>query len=312
MKILFMGTPDFALKILDTLINSEEHEIIGVYTQPDRPAGRGSKLTMSPVKIRSLEKNIPCHQPEKIKNIDDVNILKSVVEKHKPDVFIVAAYGQILSQEILDMPRYGCINVHASILPKYRGAAPIHWAIINGEQKSGVTIMQMEKGLDTGDILNIVETPIFPQTTFANLHDELATIGGVALMDTLRNIEKYQENKIKQDNELSSYAPMIDKNTSKIEWEKHTSTDIRNIIQALGAWTTFEGTTIKFFDIDIIDNRTYESSGKVLQSSPKDGIMVSTLSGAIKINELQKQGGKRLKAPDFLNGFGLEVGKSFI
>ena len=214
MKVVFMGTPDFAVPCLDVLIKN--FEVQGVFTQPDRPKGRGKKLAMSPIKERAIESGIPVYQPEKIKKSSDIQVLKDL----SPDIIVVVAYGQLLSQEILDIPRFGCINVHASLLPKYRGAAPINWAIVNGEKETGVTTMYMARGLDTGDMIFKDSVEITDTMTAGQLHDILSEKGGDIILKTLKAIESGKCPREVQDDSLSCYASMIDKDMAVVDWTK--------------------------------------------------------------------------------------------
>jgi len=307
-----MGTPEFARVSLEALLNSQEHEVAAVVTQPDRPAGRGGKFVFSPVKICALEKRIPCLQPERIKNDEAVGEL----EKFKADIFVVAAYGQILPRAVLDMPRFGSINVHASLLPKYRGAAPIQRAIMDGEATTGVTIMQMDVGLDTGDMLLAKEIEIAPDDTGGTLHDKLAILGAEALVEALREIADGRQQPEPQDDDISTYAAMLTKETGRIKWGD-SAVAIANLVRGLaprpGAWTQLEGEIFKIHSVQVNTGQgdLQGVPGKVLSADGKNGIIVATGEGELCICELQRQNGKRLRADEFLRGSKLEIGAVF-
>ena len=246
MKVLFMGTPDFAVPVLEELI--KKHDVVAVVSQPDKPKGRGKKLQPTPVKVVAVENNIPVYQPERIKNEEFVEILKGI----EADVYVVVAYGQILSQEILDIPKYGCINVHGSLLPKYRGAAPIQWAIINGEEKTGVTIMYMVKALDSGDMILKKEIDIDPEDTYETLHDKMAPAGAKALIEALDLIENGNVSAEKQDESRTCYASMITREMGLIDWSK-SSKEIKNKVRGFNpvpaAYTNYDDEVIKIFNV---------------------------------------------------------------
>jgi methionyl-tRNA formyltransferase len=300
MRIVFMGTPDFAVPSLEKLI--EKYEVVGVFTQPDRPKGRGQKLQISPVKEVALKHNIPVFQPVKLKNnLDAIETLRTLA----PDLIIVIAFGQILPKEILDIPPRGCINVHASILPQLRGAAPINWSIINGLKKTGVTTMMMDVGLDTGDMLVKKEVEILSDDTAGELHDRLMAVGGEILIKTLDLIEKGELNREKQDDSKSSYAPMMSKELGHIDWSK-TAEEVHNLARGVtpwpGAYCYYKGSIIKIWKTKIIsDSKEAAASGEVTKVS-KSGIEVACGKGSILILELQEVGGKRLSVSNYLNG----------
>ena len=311
MKIVFMGTPEFARVSLDALIKSGEHEVVAVVTQPDRPVGRGGKLVFSPVKVCALENGLPCLQPERIKTAESIAELEAL----NADIFVVAAYGQILPKAVLDMPRYGSVNVHASLLPKYRGAAPIQRAVIDGEEVTGITIMQMDVGLDTGDMLLAKEIAITPDDTGGTLHDKLAVLGAQALLEALREIAAGIQQPKKQDDSLSTYAAMLTKETGRINWND-TSVNIANLVRGLAprpsAWTMQDGEMFKIHAATACVNQQEAGSpGQVLAADGKRGIIVAAGEGTLCIHELQRQNGKRLKADEFLRGSKLEVGAVF-
>ncbi len=308
MKIVFMGTPDFASESLKA-IDEAGYEILGVVTNPDRPQGRGMKLTPSPVKKYAIEKNIPVYQPEKIKNNQE---FKDQIKKLQPDVICVVAYGKILPKEILEIPKNGCINVHASLLPKYRGAAPIQWSVLNGDKKTGVTTMYMDVGMDTGDMILKEEVTIGEDETTGELWERLSKIGGNLLVETLKQIEKGVAPRKKQ-GENFSVAPMLSKEMAKIDWEKQTAQQIKNLVRGLnpimGAYTYLNGKKIKFWKVDIAKEEIAAEgminiikNGTVIVSDLKDGIFVKTKDGILKILEIQGENAKKMSIQDFLRG----------
>ena len=295
MRVIFMGTPEFAVPSLKMLY--ETQEIICVVTQPDKPKGRGQKLQASPVKIFAQEKNLPILQPQKIKSPEVVEELK----KLRADLIVVVAFGQILSQEILDLPKFGCINVHASLLPKYRGAAPIEWCLINGEKVTGVTTMQMDAGLDTGAMLLKTELQISEEMILPELREKLCTAGAALLAETLKNLETIQP--IKQDDSLSNYAPMLKKDTGKIDWNK-SAREIHNLTRGLygGAFTFFNGEKYKIWRTKISAAENL-AAGEIKISGKK--FFVGTGEGVLEILEIQAPNGKKISAADFINGHNL-------
>lgn len=309
MKIVFMGTPDFAAGALKAIIEAG-HEVTLVVTQPDRAKGRSDKLIPSPVKEVALEHNIPVFQPLKIKTPEAVAELR----KYDADIFIVAAFGQIISQEILDMPRYGCVNIHASLLPKYRGASPIQRVILDGEEKTGVTIMQMDAGIDTGDMLYKVETEISDEDTFETLHDRLTGIGAEAIVEALPLIESGELVPEKQDDSQSCYAKLIKKEMGKIDFNK-SAAEVSRLVRGMNPWpsayTFLSGKQMKIWRVSVLP-QTDEKTGKAVPGEivelTKDGITVKCGEGSVKILELQLEGKKRMAAKDFLLGAKPEVG----
>ncbi len=292
MRVIFMGTPEFAVPCLKKLCETEE--VICVVTQPDRPRGRGQSLKPSPVKIFAQEKNLPILQPQKIKSPEAVAELK----KFRADLIVVVAFGQILSQEILDLPKFGCVNVHASLLPKYRGAAPIEWCLINGEKITGVTTMQMNAGLDTGDILLAREIPIGENMILPELRDELMKIGAELLIETVKNLGEIQP--IKQDNSLSNYAPMLKKDTGKIDWAC-PAREIHNLVRGLygGAFSFIGGEKFKIWRTKILADKNL-AAGEIKIVDRK--FVVGTGDGDLEILEIQAPNGKKIPAADYLNG----------
>lgn len=315
MRIVFMGTPDFAVASLKSLIEAG-HLVSGVVTQPDRPKGRGQKLTPPPVKVAAQEAGLTVFQPEKIKTPGFVEELRRLA----PELIVVAAFGQLLSGEILELPPHGCINVHASLLPKYRGAAPIHWAVINGEPNTGVTIMQMDVGLDTGDMIISEDIPITPEDSTGSLHDKLAQLGGRLLVRAIAAISQGKAQRMPQNHDESTYAPLLTKEVEKIGWGR-SSVEIFNLVRGLnpwpGAYTLFEDKVLKVWGtractIDRVPGPIPELSrykpGEVLGRVPDVGFAVTTGNGCIALTEVQPQGGKRMKAEDFMNGYKVKVG----
>ena len=305
MKILYMGTPDFAVLPLEALYR-DGHEIVLVVTQPDKPKGRGHKLTPPPVKEFALSKNIPVYQPESAKTDDAYEYLKSF----EADVFIVAAYGQILPQRVLDIPKYGCINIHASLLPKYRGAAPIQWSIICGETVTGVTTMQMNAGLDTGDMLVKEEIEIEDSDTGETLHDKLAISGVNVIRKTIKQIESGTLAPEKQDDSLSCYAPMLYKTTGYIDFTK-SAKEIYNLVRALNPYpyasTVYNGTRFKVIAAKVVKTDTVDTPGKIISVS-KDGILVACGSDALIISDVQFEGKKKMAVSEYIKGNEINCG----
>lgn len=301
MKIIFMGTPDFSVPCLEALVANPAHEVLAVVTQTDKPVGRSKKLVFPPVKQAAVSHNIEVLQPEKIKNKEFVEVLA----QYNADIFIIAAYGQILSEQILSLPKYGCINVHASLLPKYRGASPIQSAIINGETVTGVTIMQMDKGLDTGDMLYKKEIEIDKDDTGGSLHDKLSIAGAEALKEALDLIEKNALTPQKQNGESATYAPLLNKEMGRIDWAqppKRIVDLIRGLDPWPGAYTIYKNEKIKIWKAEICGQMSSGNCGEIIKTSKSEGIYVSANGGAVLITELQAAGGKRMKAADYLKG----------
>ncbi len=310
MKIVFMGTPDFAAGALRSLI-AAGHEITAVVTQPDKAKGRSKELMPSPVKVCAVEHGIPVMQPRRIKTPEAMAELKT----YPADVFIVAAFGQILSQEILDMPKFGSLNIHASLLPKYRGTSPIQRVILDGEEKTGVTIMQMDAGIDTGDMLYKKEIPIAPDDTYETLHDKLMNLGGEAVVEALELLEQGKLVPEKQDDSLSCYAPLIDKSMGRIDFSKDAA-EIDRLIRGLTPWpsayTSYKGKQLKIWKaVPVPSENTVDdesSAGEILKVE-KDAVTVATGKGALKIYELQLEGKKRMTTHDFLLGVKMQPGE---
>ena len=311
MKIVFMGTPDFAEKSLEAVYNAG-HEILAVVTNPDRPKGRGMKMVASPVKEFAVSKDLKIYQPEKVrKNIEFIEEIKAL----EPDVICVVAYGKILPKEILEIPKLGCINVHGSLLPKYKGAAPIQWAVINGEKVTGVTTMYMDVGMDTGDMILKEKTEIAPDETTGELWDRLAIIGADLLVKTLEQIENKTAPRIPQGEDFSM-APMLEKEMSKIDWESKTAQEIKNLVRGLnpimGTYSYLNGKKIKIWKVDVVEADSKDiKNGTVLKSDSKDGLYIKAKDGVIKVLEIQGENAKRMNVQDFLRGNQIEVGSIF-
>lgn len=309
LKIIYMGTPEFAVMPLEEIIKAG-YEVSAVVTQPDKKKGRGKELKPSPVKECALRHGIPVLQPVKIKEEEAINKLRS----YPADIFIVAAFGQILSEEILQMPRYGCINIHASLLPKLRGAAPIHRAIIEGESVSGVTIMQMEKGLDTGDMLLKREVPIEEKETADSLHDKLAELGARMIIECLPLIEQGSIIPEKQDDEQSSYAKMLNKQMGYIDWSLK-AIEIERLIRGLNSWpsayTYYQGKQLKIWDATVIEENCkvkHEVQNGEIVTVSKEYFDVATGEGSLRITAIQPEGKKRMAAAEFLRGYSIQQG----
>lgn len=300
-----MGTPDFAVPPLVRL-HEDGHEIVGVFTQPDKPQGRKQILTPSVVKQKALEYGIPVYQPETFKN----GACEAILQELAPEIIIVVAYGKLLPKYVLDLPRYGCINVHGSLLPRWRGAAPIQWSVIAGDKMAGVTTMQMDVGLDTGDMLLRYETEIGKRETAGELYDRLAAAGAELLHETLRQLQEGTLQPQKQDEGASCYASMLDKQLAVIDWSK-SAAEIDCLIRGLNPWpialTTIDGNRMKIFAAEPI--AAQGKAGTVLASDPKKGLIVACGTDALCITELQMVGGKRMRAGDYLRGHAVAVGK---
>lgn len=305
MKVVYMGTPDFAVGALEAIVNAG-HEVVLVVTQPDRQKGRGKEVQYSEVKKVALKYNLPVFQPEKIKTPEAVEELK----KYEADIFVVAAFGQILSKEILEMPKYGCINIHGSLLPKYRGAAPIQWAVIDGEKVSGVTIMQMDEGLDTGDILFTKEVKLEEKETGASLFDKLAKEGADLVVEALEKISKGEVHPVKQNSEESTYAKMLTKEFGKMDWNL-TAKELEQRIRGLNSWpsayTYYHGKTWKIWEADVVE-REGGIPGEITKVE-KDGFVVACKEGALRITSVQPEGKKRMSVKDYLLGHSISVGE---
>ena len=324
LNVLFMGTPDFAAESLKSLIDAK-YNIIGVVTNQDKPKGRGMKMVYSPVKEYAIEQNLKVYQPEKVRNNTEfINEIKSL----NPDVICVVAYGKILPKEILDIPKYGCINVHASILPKYRGAAPIQWAVLNGDEETGVTTMYMDVGMDTGDIIEIEKTKIGKEETTGELWDRLSKMGGKLLVETLKKIEDGTVTRTKQGDDFTM-APMLSKDMAKIDWEEKTAEEIHNLVRGLnpimGAYTFLNEKKIKLWKVKVRTEKELVTvfpeleeylfklkdvtEGTILFANDKKGLFIKAKGGIIEVEEIQGENAKRMPANDFLRGNEIMAGE---
>lgn len=323
MRIVFMGTPDFSVPALKALVEAG-HQVIAVVTQPDKPKGRGKEVQMTPVKIQAMEYGIPVYQPAKVREASFVEVLKGL----EADVYVVIAFGQILPKAVLELPKYGCINIHASLLPKYRGAAPIQWCVIDGERETGITTMMMDVGLDTGDMLEKAVIPIEEKETGGSLHDKLSMAGGDLILSTLKKLEEGTLVRTPQTDEGTCYAKMLTKSLGDIDWNQD-AVSIERLIRGLNPWpsayTTWNGKTIKIWAADVIAGReaaeflsesgvpaeTGTAPGTVV-CSDKRGLVVCTGGGLLSIRELQMEGKKRMDTPAFLRGYPIPAGDVFV
>lgn len=305
MRVLFWGTSSFAVPALRAL-GEEGHDVVAVVTQPDRPAGRGRSLSVSPVKAVAEEEGIPLLQPERARG----EAFLAEVRAFAPDISVVVAYGQILKPEVLEAPRLGSINIHASLLPELRGAAPIHWAIIRGYETTGVTIMRMEAGLDSGPVLFKVAEPIGPEETSSELTTRLSELGAEALIDTLAIIEAGAVEEATQDHSRATYAPKIERETARLDWRlpsREVTRWIRGLDSVPGAWSELStGGTVKLFRAAPADGSG--EPGSVIEASPDAGILVAAGEGAVRIREVQPAGKRRMTAAEWVRGRGVAVG----
>lgn len=312
MRIVFMGTPDFAKESLEAVYNAG-YDILTVVTNPDRPQGRGMKLKPSPVKEFAVEKELNVMQPERVRKNEE---FISEIKKLNPDVICVVAYGKILPKEILEIPKFGCVNVHGSLLPKYRGAAPIQWAILNGDKETGITTMYMDEGMDTGDMILKEKVEISEDETTGELWDRLSKVGGKLLVKTLKEIENGTAPRIEQ-GEGFTLAPMLDKKMAKIDWENKTAREIKNLVRGLnpimGAYTFLNGKKIKFWKVDVansneimLGNDSPLKNGTVLVSDQRNGLFIKAKEGVVKVLEIQGENAKKMKIDDFLRGNKIE------
>ena len=297
MRVVFMGTPDIAATCLKNILD-DHFDVVAVYTQPDRPKGRGMKMVFSPVKELAIANNIPVYQPENFREDETVEQLREL----KPDVVAVVAYGRILPQRVLDIPTFGCINIHASLLPAYRGSAPYQWAVLNGEKETGVTAMYLCREMDAGDIIDALKTPIGENETAGELLDRLAVMGGELLSKTLRNIEAGCCERTPQDAQKVTYAPMLDKSICPIDWEK-TARQVHDHVRGLHPWpvatAVIGGTFFKIHATVVVDGKG--QPGEILGLT-KTGLKIACGEGAVEIRSLQAEGGKRMAAPDYFRG----------
>ena len=306
MKVVFMGTPDFSVGTLEALVLAG-HEVVLAVTQPDKPKGRGKEMQFTPVKECALKYNIPVYQPRRVREPECIEELR----KYEADIMVVVAFGQILPKEILEMAPYGCVNVHASLLPKYRGAAPIQWAIIDGETITGVTTMQMNEGLDTGDMLLKTEVIIEEKETGGSLHDKLADAGAKLCIETLKGLEEGRITPIPQGETTTSYAKMLDKQLGNIDWSK-PAVCIERLVRGLSPWpsayTDWNGKVMKIWDAKVVEDTTTADAGTIVKVE-KDAFCVQTGEHLLKVCELQIPGKKRMDAGAFLRGYQVKEGE---
>lgn len=305
MRVVFMGTPDFAVGTLEAIIKAG-HEVVAVITQPDKPKGRGKAVQYTPVKEKALEYDLPVYQPVKVREESFVKELEAM----KPEVIVVVAFGQILSKEILDMPKYGCVNVHASLLPKYRGSAPIQWAVIDGEKESGVTTMLMNEGIDTGDMLKTTVISLDEKETGGSLFDKLAIAGADLLVETLVELESGTVTRTPQEEEKATHAKMLNKTMGLIDFTK-SAVEIERLIRGLNPWpsayTGLDGKTLKIWDADVVEKEADGEPGEIVEVG-KNHVYVKTGKGLLELKEIQLEGKKRMEMEAFLRGYSLEKG----
>ncbi len=299
LRIIFMGTPDFAVPALNALISGPD-QVVAVVSQPDRPRGRGKKLLPTPVKQAALAAGLPVLQPVKIKTGE----FRDELAAFRPDVMVVAAYGRILPPPLLELPPYGCINIHGSILPKYRGAAPIQWAVMNGDKQSGISIMQMDEGMDTGDILHLKTIKLAADETAGSLFNKLAELGGTAILEALQMLKEGRLQPISQDHQLAVLAPMLKKEDGHIDWRQDAQI-IHNKIRGLDPWPSafcfLEQNRLRLFRPEVVYMDSGHPPGTII-STDKDGLLIAAGKNCLKIAEVQPEGKKRMKASDFVNG----------
>ena len=305
MRIVFMGTPDFSVPCLQALIDSQ-HEVIGVFCQPDKPVGRKQVLTPPPVKVLALQHDIPVFQPTTLRNGAGLALLQTL----QPDLVIVVAYGKILPPDFLAYPKYGCVNVHASLLPKYRGASPIHWAILNGDKETGVTTMQMDAGMDTGDILRVEKVPIGPDDTAEDLFETLSALGASLMLKTIEDMEQGRANPIPQDHKQATTVGLLTKQLGEIDWSR-SAEQIHNQVRGLyswpGAYTFLDGLMLKIHKASLTNKKCEKPAGCVVQSDKE--LFVCCGDGlCLNLKEIQLVGKKRMAAADFLRGHAIPVG----
>ena len=323
MRIVFMGTPDFSVPALKALVEAG-HQVIAVVTQPDKPKGRGKEVQMTPVKIQAMEYGIPVYQPAKVREASFVEVLQGM----EADVYVVIAFGQLLPKAVLELPKYGCINIHASLLPKYRGAAPIQGCVIDGERETGITTMMMDVGLDTGDMLEKTVIPIEEKETGGSLHDKLSLAGGALILSTLKKLEEGTLVRTPQTDEGTCYAKMLTKSLGDIDWNQ-SAVSIERLIRGLNPWpsayTLWNGKTIKIWSADVTTSReaaaflsesgvpseTGITPGTVV-CSDKHSLVVCTGDGLLSVRELQMEGKKRMDTPAFLRGYPIPEGDVFV
>lgn len=306
MRIVFMGTPDFSVPTLEALVASE-HEVVGVVTQPDKPKGRGKEIHMSPVKECALKYNIPVYQPVRAREESFVDEMRAL----HPDVMVVIAFGQILPKTLLELPKYGCVNIHASLLPKYRGAAPIQWAVINGDEETGITTMMMDVEMDTGDMLEKTVVKLDPNETGGSLFDRLSLLGGDLILSTLEKLEKGELTPIAQDHEKATYVKKISKSMGDIDWTKDAAS-IERLVRGLNPWpsafTRWNGKMLKIWEAKVLPNGENQAPCGSVLSADEQGIKIQTGEGVLCVTSLQLEGKKRMDTAAFLRGYQVEAG----
>lgn len=310
MNIVFMGTPDFAVESLSKIYESG-HKILAVVSQPDRPSGRNMRLIPTPVKEYAEQKGLKVYQPENIRKDEE---LYETLKALKPDVIVVVAFGQILPQRILDIPKYGCINVHGSLLPKYRGAAPIQWAVINGDKVTGITTMYMDAGMDTGDMIQKLEVNIEDDDTFGVVYEKMKVAGGKLIIETLEKLADGLINRTKQPEDYT-VAPMIEKEMGNIDWN-NSSSRIRNLIRGLnpmpGAFTNIDGQKMKIWKAELTNMKSEFEPGTIVEANRKDGLLIATGDGVLEVVEMQMPNSKKMLAKDYFNGHTINKGNKCI
>ena len=304
MRVVFMGTPDIAATCLKKII-ADGFNVVGVYTQPDRPKGRGMKMVYSPVKEVAVANGLPVYQPENFRDAETVAQLQALA----PEVVAVVAYGRILPQSVLDIPTHGCINIHASILPAYRGSAPYQWAVLDGLEETGVTAMYLCREMDAGDVIDVAKTPIGPDETAGELLDRLAVLGADLLSVTLKKFEKGAVSAVPQDSAKATYAPMLDKTMCPIDWSK-TARQVHNHVRGMNPWPVataqIQGKTFKVYATAVVDEQVDAAPGTLLALT-KTGLKIACGEGTVEIRVLQAEGGKRMAAPDYFRGHPIEI-----
>lgn len=306
LRVVFMGTPEFAVPCLDMLIENQ-YDVVAVVTQPDRPKGRGQNLAQSPVKQAAVAYDLPVLQPNKVKEAE----FQTALSLLKPDLIVVVAFGQLLPKTILDLPPMGCINVHASLLPHYRGAAPIHWAVINGEKVTGVTTMFMDVGMDTGDMILKDEVQINEDDTTGTIHDKLKEMGAKVLSETIQLLILDKATRIAQNNECATYASMLRREVEAIDWQR-SATDIHNLVRGLnpwpGAYCSYQGKNLKVWHTRVYESETPASKPGVIAKLTADSFIIETGQGILEVLEVQPASKRRMSAKDFVCGYGVVVG----
>ena len=306
MRIVFMGTPDFSVPTLEALVASE-HEVVGVVTQPDKPKGRGKEIHMSPVKECALQHNIPVYQPVRARDEAFVDEMRAL----NPDVMVVIAFGQILPKSLLELPKYGCVNIHASLLPKYRGAAPIQWAVINGDEETGITTMMMDVEMDTGDMLEKTVVKLDPEETGGSLFDRLSLLGGDLILSTLSKLEKGEITPVPQDHEKATYVKKISNSMGDIDWTMD-AVSIERLVRGLNPWpsafTRWNGKMLKIWEAKVLPDPDVKLPCGSVISASDEGLKIQTGAGVLCVTSLQLEGKKRMDTAAFLRGYQVAAG----